>query len=68
MNICSYWIVNLLFDILKMEIPMVLCCVLLYAFELVEYFPAMFVFVAYPVGVVPFTHATSFLFTSEWSA
>ena len=28
----------------------------------------MFVFVAYPIGVVPFTHATSFLFQSEWAA
>ena len=29
MNLCSYWIVNLLFDIIKMEVPMILCCVLL---------------------------------------
>ena len=62
MNLCSYWIVNILFDILKMEVPMVICCTLLYAFDLREYYPAMFVFVAYPIGVVPFTHATSFLF------
>lgn len=34
MNLCSYWIVNLLFDILKMEVPMIICCVLLYSFEL----------------------------------
>lgn len=34
MNLCSYWIVNILFDILKMEVPMILCCVLLYVFEL----------------------------------
>ena len=62
MNLCSYWIVNLLFDILKMEIPMILCCVLLYYFEMREYFSAMFVLVFYPFGVVPFTYATSFLF------
>ena len=62
MNLCSYWIVNILFDIIKMEVPMVLCCVLLFVFELKEYLPAMFVFLAYPIGVVPFTHATSFIF------
>lgn len=28
----------------------------------------MLVFLAFPIGVVPFTHATSFLFQSEWSA
>lgn len=68
MNIISYWIVNLLFDILKMEVPMIVCCVLLYQFNLIDYFPAMFVFVFYPIGVVPFTFATSFLFSTEWSA
>ena len=68
MNLCSYWIVNIIFDILKMEIPMILCCVLLYYFEMTDYFSAMFVFVVYPLGVVPFTHATSFMFQSEWSA
>lgn len=68
MNLISYWVVNLLFDILKMEVPMVLCCVLLYYFELIEYYSAMFVFVAYPIGVVPFTHACSFLFQTEWAA
>ena len=62
MNLCSYWIVNIIFDILKMEIPMILCCVLLYYFEMTDYFSAMFVFVVYPLGVVPFTHATSFMF------
>lgn len=30
MNLCSYWIVNIIFDIIKMEVPMILCCVLLY--------------------------------------
>ena len=62
MNLCSYWIVNLLFDIIKMEVPMILCCVLLQLFELTEYYSATFVFLAYPIGVVPFTHALSFLF------
>lgn len=47
---------------------MILCCVLLYVFQLKDYLPAMFVFIAYPIGVVPFTHATSFIFQQEWSA
>lgn len=34
MNLCSYWIVNLIFDIIKMEVPMILCCVLLYQFDM----------------------------------
>lgn len=68
MNLFSYWTINVLFDIVKMEIPMCLCVGLLYAFQLEEYYQAMYVFFAFPVGVVPFTHGLSFLFKTEWSA
>jgi len=26
------------------------------------------IFLAFPIGMVPFTHATSFFFVSEWAA
>ena len=68
MNMCSYWFINVLFDIFKMEIPMVLSVGLLFAFQLEEYYQSAFVFLLFPIGVVPFTHAMSFLFASEWSA
>lgn len=32
MNLFSYWTINVLFDIFKMEIPMMMCVGLLYAF------------------------------------
>jgi ATP-binding cassette subfamily A (ABC1) protein 3 len=68
MNMFSYWTINVLFDICKMEIPMGLCVGLLYAFRLQEYYMSMYVFFAFPIGVVPFTHAFSFFFKTEWSA
>jgi ATP-binding cassette subfamily A (ABC1) protein 3 len=68
MNMFSYWTINVLFDIFKMEIPMALCVGLLYAFRLKDYYPSMYVFFLFPVGVVPFTHGLSFLFGTEWSA
>ena len=63
MNVATYWIINVTYDILKLEIPMILCCFLLWPFQLKEYMPEAWpVFWCYPLGVVPFTHATSFLF------
>lgn len=69
MNVAAYWIINVTYDILKLEIPMILCCFLLWPFQLKEYMPEAWpVFWCYPLGVVPFTHATSFLFQKEGSA
>ena len=68
MNMFSYWTINVIFDILKMELPMGLCVGLLYAFRLKDYYESMYVFFAFPVGVVPFTYGFSFFFSSEWGA
>ena len=68
MNMFSYWTINVIFDIFKMELPMMMCVGLLYAFSLEEYYESMYVFFAFPVGVVPFTHGISFLFQTEWGA
>ena len=68
MSLSAYWLVNIFFDIFKMMLPMILICFLLFVFQLKEYYQSIFIFLAFPFGVVPFTHATSFLFQSEWSA
>jgi hypothetical protein len=34
----SYWTINVIFDILKMELPMMMCVGLLYAFKLEDYY------------------------------
>lgn len=69
MNVATYWVINVFYDIVKIEIPMICCCILLAVFNLKEYMPEAFpVFIFYPLGVVPFTHATSFLFVKEGSA
>jgi ATP-binding cassette, subfamily A (ABC1), member 3 len=62
MNLFSYWAINVLFDIIKMEIPMLLCIGLIFAFRLSDYYMSLYVFLLFPVGVVPFTHGFSFLF------
>jgi hypothetical protein len=64
MSLSAYWISNLVFDILKAEIPMAIIIGFLYAFDL-GYENVWAVFLMYPVGVVPFTYWTSFIFNSE---
>ena len=68
MNLKAYWLVNIAFDIFKMQLPMIIICLLLFVFQLKEYYSSIFIFMAFPLGVVPFTHACSFLFQTEWSA
>jgi len=38
MNLKAYWLVNIIFDIIKMQIPMFLICFLLFIFKLNEYY------------------------------
>lgn len=64
MNLSAYWISNYCFDIIKAEIP---CCIvigLIYAFDL-KYDDVWTLFLMFPIGVVPFTYASSFLFSGE---
>jgi hypothetical protein len=64
MNLVAYWLSNLLFDIIKAEIPMAIIIGFLYAFDL-KYDNVWAVFLMYPIGVIPFTYATSFAFKNE---
>ena len=67
MNLLAYWSSNLIFDICKGIIPSAIVIGLMYAFSLD--FPSVWIlFLLYPVGVIPFTYVTSFLFTGENTA
>ena len=67
MNLSAYWISNYIFDILKSEIPMVITIGFLYVFSL-DYEGVWVLFLLFPFGAVPFTYATSFIFSDENSA
>lgn len=64
MNLSAYWISNYIFDILKAEIPMAIVIGLMYAFGL-DYEDVWVLFLLFPIGVIPFTYASSFIFTNE---
>ena len=67
MNLASYWVSNYIFDILKSEIPMIIAIGLTYAYSL-NYDDVWVLFLLFPIGVIPFTYATSFVFDSESNA
>jgi hypothetical protein len=64
MNLSSYWISSYIHDILKAWIPMAIVIGLMYAFKL-DYENVWILFLLYPISVIPFTYATSFIFTNE---
>jgi ATP-binding cassette, subfamily A (ABC1), member 3 len=64
MSLAAYWTSNMLFDILKALIPSGIVIGLLKAFDF--FYPDIWrVFLLYPVGIVPFTYVSSFLFSND---
>ena len=64
MSLPAYWISNLIYDLFKGLIPSAIVVGLIYAYEL-EWDNSWVMFLLYPVGVVPFSYVTSFLFSTE---
>ena len=62
LNLFAYHLVNMVFDILKTEVIVLICCSTFFIFNLSEYYWSLIVLVCWPLSVVPFTYATSFFF------
>ena len=68
LNMFAYNFVNLIIDILKAEVVVLICCTTFLMFRLEEYYWALIPLAAWPLSVVPFTHFTAVLFQKEWTA
>lgn len=64
MSLTAYWISNLIFDLFKGMIPSAIVIGLIYAYNM-EWDNTWLLFILYPIGVIPFTYVSSFLFSSE---
>ena len=64
MSAQAYWLVNFLFDLFKTLLVSGLILMLIHAFSL-DFPDAWTLLLAYPFAIVPFTYATSFLFSKE---
>lgn len=64
MNLPAYWISNLVADMIKVYIPMIMIILTYLAFGIK--LPGCWVlFLIYPLAIVPFTYLTSFLFSTD---
>jgi ATP-binding cassette, subfamily A (ABC1), member 3 len=64
MSLFAYWVSNMLFDMIKALIPCGIVIGLLSAFDFF-YDDVWRVFLLYPVGIVPFTYVSSYVFNSD---
>ena len=67
MKITAFWIGNSIVDFLKLQ-PLVLITVACFFVLDMGMESAYITFLIFPIGVLPFTYVTSFLFSSESSA
>lgn len=64
MSMSGYWIANVISDIVKCYVPMIIILALAFIFKVNE--PGVWViFLLFPWAIVPFSYMTSFLFSSD---
>jgi ATP-binding cassette, subfamily A (ABC1), member 3 len=67
MSLPAYWISNMIADIVKVYIPIILIIILSVLLNC-NYPGVWIVFMLLPWGLVPFTYVTSFLFSTDSNA
>jgi len=67
MNLPAYWISNMIADIIKVYIPVIMMLLTSIAFN-VNYPDIWILFLLLPLALVPFSYVTTFLFGSDTSA
>ena len=67
MSLASYWLTNFIFDILKTMFLSLMTLLLLEIFNM-NLPDIWLIMILYPFALIPFTYATSFLFSKESTA
>ena len=67
MSLASYWLTNFIFDILKTMFLSLMTLLLLEIFNM-NLPDIWLIMLLYPFALIPFTYATSFLFSKESTA
>ena len=67
MSRTAYWIVNFTFDLLKCLLVSFMILILIEVYDL-SFPDAWTLLIQYPFAIVPFTYATSFMFSKESTA
>jgi ATP-binding cassette subfamily A (ABC1) protein 1 len=64
MSLFGYWAANILADLVKSFIPIIVILIMSKAFD-VWYEGVWILFLLFPIAVVPFSYVTSFMFSSD---
>lgn len=67
MNLKAYWVGNFIFDLIKMELTIVVTISLFFGFEM-GFNSAWATYVALPFGIIPFSYVMSYWFTVDSAA
>ena len=67
MSLPSYWLSNMIADIIKVYIPIIMIILISVIFDS-NYDGVWILFMLLPIALVPFTYCTSFLFQKESTA
>jgi hypothetical protein len=67
MQLKSYWVGNFMIDFLKMYLSIGVTLICFEGFDM-GMKTARFTYLIFPVGVLPFTYITSFLFSADSAA
>lgn len=67
MSLASYWLSNMIADIIKVYIPIFMIMLLSLVFK-ANYDGVWVLYLLYPLALVPFTYVTSFLFNKDSTA
>lgn len=60
----AYWLSNLISDIVKTYVPIIVIVILQYLFQ-VDYEGVWLLLILFPISIIPFTYVTSFFFTND---
>lgn len=60
----AYWASNMISDIAKTYVPILVIIILQYVFS-VDYDGVWILLMLFPIAIIPFTYVTSFIFTSD---
>jgi len=67
MNLPAYWLSNMIADIIKVYIPIILTILISIAFNC-NYEGVWVLLMLFPLAIVPFSYVTTFLFTNDVKA
>lgn len=63
----AYWVGNFIFDFIKMYFTIIVTIILFSSYNM-NFTGSIIVYLVFPIGILPYTYISSFIFTSDSAA